>query len=102
MKAPTGGDLRGKILRLLASPKYQPLDKVQLTKKLGLKPDDRHDLKELLRTMELEGSVARIKKDRYVQPDAADLFPGVIKFSEKGYAFVVSSTSSDPDLFIPA
>ena len=98
----SAGDLRGKILRLLASPKYQPLDKVQLTKKLGLKPDDRHDLKELLREMELEGSVARIKKDRYVQPDAADLFPGVIKFSDKGYAFVVSATSSDPDLFIAA
>ena len=61
-----GGDLRAKILRLLASPKYQPLDKVQLTKKLGLKPDDRPILKELLREMELAGDVARIKKDRYV------------------------------------
>ena len=30
-----GGDLRAKILRLLDQPKYQPLDKVELTKKLG-------------------------------------------------------------------
>ena len=38
MKQPSGaGDLRAKILRLLAPPKYQPLDKVELTKKLGLK-----------------------------------------------------------------
>ena len=104
MKPPSnaGGDLRAKILRLLASPKYQPLDKVQLTKKLGLQPDDRPILKELLREMEVSGAVARIKKDRYVQPDAADLFPGVIKFNDKGYAFVVSETPGQQDLFIAA
>ena len=57
--AAPGGDLRAKISRLLASPKYQPLDKVELTKKLGLTADDRPVLKELLRTMEQEGAVAR-------------------------------------------
>ncbi len=99
---PPGGELRAKILRLLDSPKYQPLDKVELTKKLGLKADDRHDLKELLRLMEQEGAVARIKKDRYVRPDAADLFPGVIHFNDKGYAFVISEKPGQPDLFITA
>ena len=98
----SAGDLRAKILRLLASPKYQPLDKVELTKKLGLTPDDRAALKELLRDLEQEGAVARIKKDRYVKPDAADLFPGVIHFNDKGYAFVISETPGQSDLFITA
>ncbi len=104
MKHPSqpGGDLRAKISRLLASPKYQPLDKVELTKKLGLSADDRPVLKELLRTMEQEGAVARIKKDRYVKPDTADLFPGVIHFNDKGYAFVISETPGQSDLFITA
>ena len=97
-----GGDLRAKILRLMDSPKYQPLDKVELTKKLGLTADDRAALKELLRLMEQEGAVARIKKDRYVRPDAADLFPGVIHFNDKGYAFVISETPGMSDLFITA
>ena len=87
-------------MRLLTQPKYQPLDKVELTKKLGLRPDDRPELKELLREMEQEGVVARIKKDRYVLPDAADLFPGVIHFNDKGYAFVINDKSGGGDLFI--
>ena len=98
-----GGDLRAKILRLLAQPKYQPLDKVELTKKLGLKADDRPELKELLRELEQEGAVARIKKDRYVLPDTADLFPGVIHFNDKGYAFVINEKKDGgSDLFITA
>ena len=54
------------------------------------------ELKELLREMEQEGAVARIKKDRYVLPDTADLFPGVIHFNDKGYAFVINEKNG-PD-----
>src|SRR5947209_3819733 len=100
--APAANDLRAKILRLLASPKYQPLDKVELTKKLGLKSDDRAELKELLREMEQEGDIARIRKDRYVIPDAADLFPGVIHFNDKGFAFVINEVAGQQDLYIAA
>ena len=96
------GDIAARLLRLLASPKYQPLDKVELTKKLGLKSDDRADLKEVLRELETSGQIARIRKDRYVIPEAADLFTGVIKFSDKGYAFVVNDDSGAEDLYIAA
>jgi ribonuclease R len=104
MKAPQAAadDLTGKILKLLAQPKYQPLDKVELTKKLGLSADDRPRVKETLRTMEQEGAIARIKKDRYVLPDTADLFPGVIHFNDKGFGFVINETAGQPDLFIAA
>ncbi len=94
--------LKSKILRLLASPKYQPLDKVELTKKLGLRSDDRAQLKEILRTLEQDGAIARIRKDRYVLPDTADLFTGTVTFHEKGYAFVVSGQPGATDLFITA
>lgn len=100
-----GGDLRARLLRLLASPKYQPLDKVELTKKLGLRPDDRAGLKDLLRELEAAGTIARIKKERYVRPADADLFAGIIRFSEKGFAFVVAEDAEanpGPDLFIAA
>ncbi len=102
MKPTSGADLRAKILRLLAAPKYQPLDKVELTKKLGLRADDRGELKDLLRAMEQEGAIARIRKERYVLPDTADLFPGVITFNDKGFAFVINETKGQPDLFISA
>ncbi len=95
-------DITARLLRLLASPKYQPLDKVELTKKLGLKSDDRADLKEVLRELETSGRIARIRKDRYVIPAAADLFTGVIKFSDKGYAFVINDEAGAEDLYIAA
>ena len=98
----TADDLSARILKLLGQPKYQPLDKVELTKKLGLGPDDRARIKETLRSMEQQGTVARIKKDRYVLPDTADLFPGVVQFNDKGFAFVISETAGQADLFISA
>lgn len=100
--SPSADEIKARLLRLLASPKYQPLDKVELTKKLGLKSDDRADLKEVLRELETSGQIARIRKDRYVIPEAADLFTGVIKFSDKGYAFVVNDDSGAEDLYIAA
>ncbi|MBV9126814.1 MAG: ribonuclease R, partial [Verrucomicrobia bacterium] len=103
MKSPVSTDLAARILRLLAQPKYQPLDKVELTKKLGLKSDDRGELKEVLRALEVSGKIARIRKDRYVIPEAADLFTGVIKFSDKGFAFVINEegdAGSGEDLYI--
>ncbi len=101
-QSPDPQGLKSKILRLLASPKYQPLDKVELTKKLGLSSDDRAQLKEVLRALEQDGDIARIRKDRYVLPDTADLFTGTVTFHEKGYAFVVSGKAGEADLFITA
>ena len=65
--------LREQILRLLADPKYRPLDKVELGKALGRKSGVRMNLNAVLREMERDGQVARIRKNRYVLPAEADL-----------------------------
>jgi hypothetical protein len=68
-------NLRQDILRLLAE---RPLDKVEISQALNLAPALRTKLLGLLRDMELAGDVARIRKDRFIIPQVADLFTGSI------------------------
>ncbi len=91
--------MRGRILDLL---KERPLDKVEISKALDLAPAARGKLRDLLRGMELEGEIARIRKDRYIIPKEADLFTGVIQFHASGAAHVLNETAGEPDLYIRA
>lgn len=95
-------DLRQKILLLLADPEYQPLDKVGLAQALGYSSSDRRKVRLLLRELERAGEIARIRKNRFVLPDAADLVTGRLTVHEAGYAFLASEKSRDADLFIAA
>jgi ribonuclease R len=91
------GDLRSQILKLVAE---RPLDKVELSKQLDLPPDERGALRNLLSSMERDGELARIRKDRYVIPQEADLFTGVIQFHASGTAHVLAEKAGEADLFI--
>lgn len=93
-------DLRSRILSILAAPKYQPLDKVELSKKLGLSPDDRAELRTVLRELERDGTVARIRKDRYVLPGDANLCTGVLHMRQGGGAWL--ECEGGKELFIAA
>jgi len=91
--------LKQDILRLLAE---RPLDKVEISQALKLDPAMRTKLLGLLRDMELAGDIARIRKDRFIIPQAADLFTGNIQFHASGTAHVLSEKTGEPDLFISA
>ena len=92
------GGLRERILTLLRAPKYQPLDAVEITKSLGLSSDDRGQLRAVLRVLEQEGVVARIRKDRYVLPQEANLCTGIIRFSRGGNARLDCGT--EPHIYV--
>ncbi len=94
--------VKNKILQLLRLPKYQPLDKIDLSKKLGLSSDQRAELRAVLRELEERGEIARIRKDRYVLPQEADLVTGRIDFTQGGSAFLISEIKGGADLFIAA
>ena len=104
MKKPQTHDvgtvLKNKILQLLRLPKYQPLDKVELSKKLGLPRDGRAVLRDVLRDMEQSGEIARVRKDRYVLPEIADLVTGVIQIHAGGGAHILSEKKGQKDLFV--
>jgi len=95
-----GAPLRDRILKLMREPRYQPLDKVELTRKLGLSSDDRAQLRTLLRALEQEGLIARIRKDRYVLPQEANLCTGILRVSRGGNARLDCGT--EPHIFVSA
>lgn len=68
----------------------EPLGWREMAERLALAPGRRPLLKRLLREMESEGTVARIRKDQYVSPEQADLVVGAIQFQPSGAASVAT------------
>ena len=95
-------DLKQRILSILQAPKYHPLDKVELARALGFKNENRSGLKEILRGLERSGDIARIRKNRYVLPEAADLVTGKLQVHQAGFAFLAREQSDEGDIFIAA
>ena len=93
-------DFPKRILALMRSPRYQPIDKVEFSKKLGILPEERTLLQEALRALEERGDIARIRKDRYVISEEAELVTGVLQVHTSGNAHLISERAGQPDLYI--
>jgi ribonuclease R len=95
-------ELKQRILSLLRAPKYRPLAKADIAKVLGRKSGVRMGLNEALRELERDGEIARIRKNRYVLPEAADLVTGKVQVHQAGFAFLVNEKEGEPDIYIAA
>lgn len=95
-------ELAQRILALLRHPRYQPLDKVELSKKLKVPLEERGEIRAILKDLEQRGEIARVRKDRYVLPEAAELVTGVIQIHANGNAHLLSERKGQPDLYIAA
>jgi len=93
-------DIRAKIQTLLATPQYKPLRHAELAGHLQLTPAERRDFRRVLDEMVLKGEVVRVRQDRFVLPQEADLIVGRISFNEKGFAFVIPELPQTPDIYI--
>src|SRR2546430_1576793 len=97
-----GRNIRQQILALLARKDYRPLDKSELAKELGRKSGVRMALNQVLRELERDGEIARIRKNRYVLPAEADLVTGKLSIHQVGYGFLVTDKPGEPDIFVAA
>ena len=95
-------DLRTSILRLLARKDYRPLDKIEMARELKLNSNQRVELRKMLRALEHGGEIARIRKNRYVLPDEADLVTGTLSIHPSGFAFLATEKPGDADIFVAA
>jgi ribonuclease R len=77
------------------------LDKVDLTKRLGLKPDARNLVREALRAHEQAGRIVPTSGGRYGLPATQGLIEGTYVAHEGGFGFVIVPDSESPDIFIP-
>src|SRR5438093_6772373 len=97
-----GRKIQEQILALLGSANYRPLNKSELAKALGRKSGVRMGLSQVLRDLERAGEIARIRKNRYVLPPAADLIAGKLHIHQAGYGFLISEKPGEADIFIAA
>jgi ribonuclease R len=95
--------LEARLLHLLGQPKYQPLAKTDLAKKLRVPVDERAAFRKLLQRLEAEGRIARIRKERYVLPSDADLFTGVLQVNPQGFGYILNETGDGAgDVYVSA
>jgi ribonuclease R len=101
-------DIRQKIQTLLAAPNYRPLRRAELAGKLRLNAAERRDYRRVLDEMVKKGEVVRVRTDRFVLSQDADLVVGRIEFNERGFAFLrpeapaedKGTAESRPDIYV--
>jgi ribonuclease R len=95
--------IRQRLLNLLAHPKYEPLNKTDLAKRLGISVEERSAFRRLLIDLEKQGKIARIRKERYVLPQEADLIVGVLQMNPQGFGYVLNATGDGlGDVYVSA
>lgn len=94
--------LRERVLELLRKSDYQPLDKVDLSRKLDMHSSERRKLREVLRALEDEGAIVRTSKGRFLLPEIADMAAGTLQVHGGGNAHLLSETKGVKDIFVPA
>jgi ribonuclease R len=73
-----------------------------MSRALGIKPNQRIELRKTLREMEHAGEIARIRKNRYVLPAEADLITGTLSIHQSGFGFLANERPGEQDIFVPA
>ena len=86
----------------MRGPRYRPLDDKEMTRALGRKGDHRGAVVEALQELERSGKIARIRKNRYILPEAADLVTGRLQIHQAGFGFLAREGSDEGDVFIAA
>jgi ribonuclease R len=100
--AAKGRNIREEVLALLDRKDYRPLNKLDIGRDLGFAGPERVALRRTLRELERTGEIARIRKNRYVLPAAADLVTGKLSVHQAGYGFLTPETQGEPDVFVSA
>ena len=89
------------LLRLLAQKEYVPANVPELLVRLGLPANRQQDLQQGLRELEQAGQIARIKGNRYILPNEADLIPGRIRINRGGKGFLQPDDPNLKEIAIP-
>ena len=93
--------MENQILELLGSDDYAPANVPELLHQLGWSRNRQQELQRELRRLELAGRIARIKGNRYILPQEADLIPGRIRMNRAGKGFLLPDDAAIPEIAIP-
>jgi ribonuclease R len=93
--------MENQILKLLGRDDYAPANVPELLQQLGWSRNQQHPLQRELRRLEESGRIARIKGNRYILPQEADLIPGRIRMNRAGKGFLQPDDTTIKEIAIP-
>ncbi len=103
MAARTEKSTEQRLLELLGSTRYQPLNKTDLAKELQIPVNERSRFRRLLSDLDTRGKITKIRKDRYVLPKEADLMVGVLQVNPRGFGYLLNESGDGRgDLYVSA
>jgi ribonuclease R len=93
--------MENQILTLLGRRDYAPANIPELLHQLGWSRNRQQELQRELRGLEMAGRIARIKGNRYILPQEADLIPGRIRINRAGKGFLQPDDPAIKEIAIP-
>jgi ribonuclease R len=93
--------MENQILKLLGGNDYAPANIPELLHQLGWSRNRQQELQRELRRLENSGRVARIKGNRYILPQEADLIAGRIRMNRAGKGFLIPDDPAIKEIAIP-
>ncbi len=93
--------MENQILELLQRTDYAPANIPELLEQLGWTRNRQQELQRELRRLEQGGRIARVKGNRYILPQEADLIPGRIRINRAGKGFLQPDDAAIKEIAIP-
>ncbi|MCX7817741.1 MAG: RNB domain-containing ribonuclease [Kiritimatiellae bacterium] len=87
--------------RFVQSAEYRPMTAREIGSRMGLSPDMRAALRALLRQMERDGQIVRLRGQRWARPQNLDQCVGLLQVNRRGDANVVDELRPDRIVRIP-
>jgi ribonuclease R len=95
------GQLQNRLQKLLSNPAYEPMNKSELARSLGVTPKQRQALRHILNKLEETGKLRQVRKGRYILRGTTDSV-GILHFNPAGHAFVdPEGNTRERGVFIP-
>ncbi|MGC4015128.1 MAG: ribonuclease R [Luteolibacter sp.] len=91
--------MRTQVLEWMRSPKYRPMTRSELARKLEIPSAARSELRDVLHALVHEGQVVEGKKARYeLRGKKGDQLTGTLRFHPKGHAFFYPNTADEQNI----
>ncbi|QGU96033.1 ribonuclease R [Clostridium bovifaecis] len=87
------------LLDFMREQAYKPMDIQELGKVFGISKNEMKAFKDILKTMEREGSIVKNQTNHYGLPEKMGLVVGRLQGHQKGFGFVIPDDES-PDVFV--
>ncbi|MFO8009123.1 MAG: ribonuclease R [Candidatus Brocadiia bacterium] len=88
------------VLNLVRSRSYRQMTTDELARHFSVKPDEMDEFVSLLRDLERQGELVKVKKKHWVNPDRADLLVGRLQCNARGFGFLLPVREDVEDVYV--